>query len=238
MLATLAVLWRVVVSPIWALWRGYLALWWAFDDASILGLRAKPTPAPTPVPGPVDQPAPAAVSAQRPAEKPLRLLKTGFALSLASSLALAWLAGVGASQAWMSESGAWMFWAWGSIGSAVTSILAVRQAHRKELARKAASLPHRFARAVKQGAAVAPQQVGQTIGKVGQACAVGAKSAFDKAKPHAASLAQRSIAQASAWWRSAGAKQPQPTPAPSPVGVAAAGPVHAHAPVQSPAANL
>lgn len=231
MLATLAVLWRVVVSPIWALWRGYLALWWAFDDASILGLRAKPTPAPTPVPGPADQPAPAAVSAQRPAEKPLRLLKTGFALSLVSSLALAWLAGVSAHQSWMSEPNAWMFWAWGSIGSAVTSILAVRQAHRKELARKAASLPHRVARAVKQGVANAPQQVGQTLGKVGQACAVGAKSAFDKAKPHAASLAQRSIAQASSWWRSAGAKNPSPGPAPHPNASPAASPGNAPASV-------
>jgi hypothetical protein len=213
MLSTLAVLWRVVISPVWALWRGYLGLWWAFDDASIFGLRAAPQTAGAPVstlpgsnlPGSTlpDSTMPGStISAQ--ASKPVRLLKTGFALSLVSSFGLAWIAGLSASQAWMSEPGAWMFWAWGSMGAAVTSILAVRHAHRKDLARKAASLPHRAARAVRQGLAAAPQ----AMSKAGQACAARARSAYQTAQPRAASIAQGACAKASAWWRSAGAKTP------------------------------
>lgn len=139
---------RIAASPVWLLWRGYLFLWWAFDDSperAAARLSAKTTAA-------ADVPPPRFVEGgdsgqasafewtdSRPAKRPLPppmprpdgLLKGAFAGSMIlcglSSLAAAGLAAGDA----ISPARAGALWLWFSAAVVLSSVLGVRRVARK-----------------------------------------------------------------------------------------------------------
>lgn len=140
---------RVATSPIWLLWRGYLMLWWAFDDSSeraAARLSAKTTSA-------ADIPPPRFVDGEDSAEAvskkeakvskktaapvpppmpvPSAMLKGAFigTLGLCSFFAIL-TGGLAASDA-LSGPRATMLWAWGCAVAACSSVLLVRSVARK-----------------------------------------------------------------------------------------------------------
>lgn len=139
---------RVATTPVWVLWRGYLLLWWAFDDSAQRAgakLSAKTTSA-------VDVPPPKFVEGgdsgqgssfevvdSRPAKQPLPppmpvpygLLKGGFAGSLALCAFFSLFTGGMAASAAMSAPRASALWIWGCTVILCSSVLMVRRIARK-----------------------------------------------------------------------------------------------------------
>lgn len=140
---------RVASSPIWLLWRGYLLLWWAFDDSSERAasrLSAKTTAAADiPPPRFVDgedsgeignvKPAKAAkktgVPLPPPMPVPTGMLKGGFIGSMALCSFFAMITGGLAASEAMSGPRATLFWAWGCTVVLCSSVLLVRSVARK-----------------------------------------------------------------------------------------------------------
>lgn len=137
---------RVATSPIWLLWRGYLMLWWAFDDSSeraAARLSAKTTSAADiPPPKFVDGEDSGEMKVAKAAKKtaaplpppmpvPSAMLKGAFigTLGLCSFLAIL-TGGLAASDA-LSGPRATMLWAWGCAVAACSSVLLVRSVARK-----------------------------------------------------------------------------------------------------------
>ncbi len=139
---------RVATTPIWLLWRGYLLLWWAFDDSSeraVARLTAKTTSA-------VDVPPPRfaegsdssqgsafEVVDSRPPKKelpppmpvPTGLLRGGFVGSMALCSMLAIVTGGLSASNVLSGPRAGALWAWACTVVLCGSVLLVRGVARK-----------------------------------------------------------------------------------------------------------
>jgi hypothetical protein len=143
---------RVATSPIWLLWRGYLLLWWAFDDSSERAaskLSAKTTAA-ADIPPPrfvdgedsADAATPANAKAAKASKKtgmpppppmpvPTGMLKGGFIGSMVLSSLFAMITGGLAASDAISGPRATLLWAWGCTVVLCTSVLLVRSVARK-----------------------------------------------------------------------------------------------------------
>lgn len=140
---------RVATSPIWLLWRGYLMLWWAFDDSSeraVSRLSARTTSA-------ADVPPPRFVDGEEsgevrnvkankaarktgvplppPMPVPTGMLKGGFVGSMVLCSLFAMITGGLAASDSMSGPRATMLWAWGCTIVLCSSVLLVRSVARK-----------------------------------------------------------------------------------------------------------
>ncbi|MBL8886484.1 MAG: hypothetical protein JNK16_07480 [Phycisphaerales bacterium] len=144
---------RVATSPIWLLWRGYLLLWWAFDDSSERAaskLSAKTTAAADIPPprfvdgedsGEVGNPIAGAKVAKAskktgmplppPMPVPTGMLKGGFVGSMGLCSLFAMITGGLAASDAMSGPRATMLWAWGCTVVLCSSVLLVRSVARK-----------------------------------------------------------------------------------------------------------
>jgi len=140
---------RVATSPIWLLWRGYLLLWWAFDDSSERAaskLSAKTTAAADiPPPRFVDgedsgevQNVKAVKASKKtgmplppPMPVPTGMLKGGFVGSMGLCSLFAMITGGLAASDAMSGPRATMLWAWGCTVVLCSSVLLVRSVARK-----------------------------------------------------------------------------------------------------------
>ncbi len=134
---------RISIFPLWGLWKGYLGLWWAFDDATLLGLGRQRELKTSAVP-PVDKPADQArsfefVDTSERTARPKWLLLSGFVSSLLISGGL----GLGAmalrAAGHVSPERGAVLWGVGTMLGAVGTILAVRHTHRQRILQKRAS---------------------------------------------------------------------------------------------------
>lgn len=141
---------RISIFPLWGLWKGYLGLWWAFDDATLLGL-GRPRELKTSAVPPVDKPADQAksfevVDTSERTARPKWLLLSGFVSSLLISGGL----GLGAmalrAAGHVSPERGVVLWGVGTLLGAVGTILAVRHTHRQRIQQKRVS-PVRAAKA-------------------------------------------------------------------------------------------
>jgi len=140
---------RVATSPIWLLWRGYLLLWWAFDDSSERAasrLSAKTTAA-ADIPPPrfvdgedsADVASPKAAKVAKktgmppppPMPVPTGMLKGGFIGSMVLSSLFAMITGGLAASDAISGPRATLLWAWGCTVVLCSSVLLVRSVARK-----------------------------------------------------------------------------------------------------------
>ncbi|MBX3380250.1 MAG: hypothetical protein KF805_09135 [Phycisphaeraceae bacterium] len=145
----ISMLLRVATSPIWLLWRGYLLLWWAFDDSSERAasrLSAKTTaaadiPPPRFVDG-EDSGIDAGQASKKASKKtgaplpppmpvPKGMLKGGFVGSMGLCSLFAMITGGLAASDAMSGPRATMLWAWGCTVVLCSSVLLVRSVARK-----------------------------------------------------------------------------------------------------------
>lgn len=140
---------RVATSPIWLLWRGYLLLWWAFDDSSeraVSRLSARTTSAADIPPprfvdgessGDVASPKVAKASKKTgmplppPMPVPTGMLKGGFIGSMGLCSLFAMITGGLAASDAMTGPRATMLWAWGCTVVLCSSVLLVRSVARK-----------------------------------------------------------------------------------------------------------
>jgi hypothetical protein len=149
--ATLLLIGRVLLSPLWLLWRLYLVLWWAFGEES------KDAGAPRPLGSTVvpsvrgvflnGDPAPAAErratqdaafeivdSTPAPTPKPIGVLKLGFAFSLLACGLLAWMTRAAGGHELIRSSSEWPVWLWSSCVVFVGSLWPVRHIARRQRA--------------------------------------------------------------------------------------------------------
>ncbi len=130
MLEVLALMWRVVFSPVWVLWKLYGVLWWAFDNTTV-----------PQAPREQERGAAFEVVDTRPrseaAPKPVGALRGGFIGSLASSGVYALAAQTASTHAWTSPQTAWGVWLWASVVTGVASLFAVRHVARRQAAKAA-----------------------------------------------------------------------------------------------------
>ncbi|MGH7244075.1 MAG: hypothetical protein ACREJD_11705 [Phycisphaerales bacterium] len=136
---------RVATSPIWLLWRGYLLLWWAFDDSSERAasrLSAKTTaaadiPHPRFVDGEDSNIVPSKNTKKTgmplppPMPVPTGMLKGGFVGSMGLCSLFAMLTGGMAASGALSGQRATVLWAWGCTVVLCSSVLLVRSVARK-----------------------------------------------------------------------------------------------------------
>lgn len=139
---------RVATTPVWVLWRGYMLLWWAFDDSSeraATRLSAKTTSAvdfapPKFVEGgdsgqgrsfEVVDSGPPKHELPPPMPVPVGLLRGGFAGSLVLCTMFSVLTGGLAASAAMSAPRASALWLWGCSIILCSSVLIVRRVARR-----------------------------------------------------------------------------------------------------------
>jgi len=155
---------RVLTLPIWALWKCYGVLWWAFSEptARRAGASASIAPpgAPPPTPGADDlnlgqTRAFEVVDSTPPTPRPEAALKGGFAGTLGVSVLAALISrGLVASQDIGPNTG-WLLWGWATVLTAVASLMVVRHVDAVHRARQPRT---RW------------QKVKATVGGVGSAC--------------------------------------------------------------------
>lgn len=156
---------RVLTLPVWALWKCYGVLWWAFSEptARRAGASASIAPPGAPPPTPrADDPDPGqtrafeVVDSTPPTPRPEAALKGGFAGSLALSVLAAVISrGLVAGQD-ITPSTGWLLWGWATALTAVASLMVVRHVDAVHRARRPQT---RW------------QKVKATVGGVGAACA-------------------------------------------------------------------
>lgn len=136
MLTVLALMSKVVFSPLWLLWQLYCGLWWAFQD----------DPRPAVRPPRLGEPAQARAfevvdtspPVPPPPARPLGALRGGFFGSIGLSISLAYLANVMVMNHWLDPARAASAWLLTSAATLVASLYAVRASVRREQAARAA----------------------------------------------------------------------------------------------------
>lgn len=143
--------WSIAGFPVRVAWKGYSALWWAFEDDAPQPSKAPRTPT-TPgetTPGPAATPV---VSGSSPGfvpckpAKPTKALRRGFVATLATSAFGAWVMAIAAHQGDLSEPKAVLGGLWIASAACVASLLLVRRSERHRLAREAAPTPYNTVR--------------------------------------------------------------------------------------------
>jgi hypothetical protein len=154
MLAPLSLAMRIIFSPVWILWRGYLLLWWAFgeDDAKpTVGPDGKMTPAPA-------------------TPKPRGLLMSGFVATGLLSAVSGAIAGGLAGAAEISDSTALAAWLWATAAAAIGTTFMVRKVVRRRRARVSTIRGAAMAAAgAARSAGAAAFKVGVAAGRAGVA---------------------------------------------------------------------
>lgn len=189
MLAVLSLMSKVVFFPVWALWRVYLMLWWAFDT------RPAPLPAAA-EPGVQDSAFQVTSSKPEPLPVPRGALRGGFVGTSIVSIALGALCAALADQHLIEPGRAAVAWGWGSALTTVASLLAVRTVVGRRRARL--SPVQRAKQGIKAAAAsVAPKAAQASVKAAATACKLGAAGcrgiagAMDKAAPVASRFGSR-----------------------------------------------
>lgn len=143
MLAVITLMWRILFSPLWILWKVYNGLWWAFDDSDRTP-RAPKLVAPhadsLKFPGHNAQNTAFEVVDSRPPRpqaipRPVAALRGGFVGSILSSLMFYILAQTGVRHDILSPSMVPMLWIWCSSIVFVGSLWVVKHVARREAAR-------------------------------------------------------------------------------------------------------
>ncbi len=140
--------WSIAGFPIRAAWKGYSALWWAFEDDAPRTLaastnRGSPTPELQPgatAPASAMTPTPAVKPGQRPT-KPVKALKRGFVATLATSTLGAWAMAMAHHEGNLSDPRAVLGGLWIAGTACVVSLLLVRRSERLRIARESAPTP-------------------------------------------------------------------------------------------------
>jgi hypothetical protein len=180
MLAVLLLMGRVLCSPLWLLWKGYGALWWAFDDSDA---TPKLATAEARVQDRAQQASFEVVdSSPKPAPAPKGPLMGGFVGSLASSAAFMWGTRLGVTEGALSDKQAWMIWGWATAVVFVGSLWVVRHVARRQAAERPKTVIGKVKAAaggLKDAAWSAGTFVAATPGKV-KAAAQGVKQASEK----------------------------------------------------------
>lgn len=212
MLDVLRIMSKVLFAPFWILWKGYLGLWWAFDDSDArrAGVSANlaPPDAPPPPSHHTDAPRYGAEqstsfeftnSAPRPVRPPMGPLKGGFVGTLILSSIAAVIGAALSAEHVITPAHAWILWAWGTLTPGVASLYVVRHVARRQAEQQPKTV---FGKAKAAAGGVKDAAWGATRG-VGRLCLVGVeagKVACDgvkaAAKSPAAKSARRSIADA------------------------------------------
>lgn len=142
--------WTIASFPVRAAWRGYSALWWAFEDDAPKGVAPS---AKRPANSPGDSsglgvPAPQASSGASPGArlpdkpaKPVKSLKTGFVATLVTSAVGAWAMAMANHEGALSDSKAVIGGVWILAAACVVSLLMVRRSERRRALREAAPTP-------------------------------------------------------------------------------------------------
>ncbi|MCC6228075.1 MAG: hypothetical protein IT432_02490 [Phycisphaerales bacterium] len=218
MLSVLSLMSKIVFFPVWALWRLYLLLWWAFDTRS----------APAPVaaqPGVQDSAFQVTSSSPEPLPLPRGALRGGFVGTWLVSIALGGLCAALADQHVIEPGRAAIAWGWGSALTTVASLLAVRAVVSRQRAK--VSRVQRAKEGIKAAAvSVAPKaaqasvKVAATACKLGAAGCRGIAGAMEKAAP----VASRFGTKFREAMRRAGGLEPTP---PAPQAPANSGPTGA-----------
>lgn len=201
---------RVATTPVWVLWRGYMLLWWAFDDSSeraATRLSAKTTSAVDFAPSnfvegcdsgqgrsfEVVDSRPPKHELPPPMPVPVGLLRGGFAGSLVLCTMFSVLTGGLAASAAMSAPRASALWLWGCSIILCSSILIVRRVARKRWERP-------------KGA----------VARARDACMNAAKGACAGVKQKFASVGRKAVATVSRSTPEAAPSVTNPTPPPTP----------------------
>jgi hypothetical protein len=220
MLAVLSLMSKIVFFPVWALWRVYLLLWWAFDT------RPAPLPAAA-EPGVQDSAFQVTSSNPEPLPLPRGALRGGFVGTSIVSIALGALCAALADQHMLEPARAAIAWGWGSALTTVASLLAVRTVVSRQRAKL--SPVQRAKQGIKAAAvSVAPKaaqasvKVAATACKLGAAGCRGIAGAMEKAAP----VASRFGGKFREAMRRAGGLEPTPE-SPAPTSPANSGPAGA-----------
>ena len=185
MLSVLSLMSKIVFFPVWALWRLYLLLWWAFDT------RSAPAPAAA-QPGVQDSAFQVTSSSPEPLPLPRGALRGGFVGTWLVSIALGGLCAALADQHVIEPGRAAIAWGWGSALTTVASLLAVRAVVSRQRAK--VSRVQRAKEGIRNGvraaavsvapkAAQASVKVAATACKLGAAGCRGIAGAMEKAAP-------------------------------------------------------
>ncbi|MFO0835465.1 MAG: hypothetical protein U0638_10865 [Phycisphaerales bacterium] len=221
MLSVLSLMSKIVFFPVWALWRVYLLLWWAFDT--------RPSPAPAAAQAGVQDSAfQVTSSSPEPLPLPRGALRGGFVGTWVVSIALGALCAALADQHVIEPGRAAVAWGWGSALTTVASLLAVRTVVNRRRAK--VSPVQRAKQGIKAAAvSVAPKaaqasvKVAATACKLGAAGCRGIAGAMEKAAPAASRFGAR-FREA---MRRAGGLEPTPPNAAGQVSPTSTGPAGA-----------
>ena len=152
---------KVALFPGWFLWRAYLGLWWAFDDATILRMRrgsvrrGEGTVGPAPGADGAAKVSPIAARAREALAAPPRwLLVTGFLGTLATSASAGAVVGVANGGGGMAPDAAWLAWSIATLTAAMGTVLIIRAHHLRHRRRVARAIVGAMARGVRAGAAL------------------------------------------------------------------------------------
>ena len=204
MLSVLSLMSKIVFFPVWALWRAYLLLWWAFDT--------RPAPAPAAAqPGVQDSAFQVTSSSPEPLPLPRGALRGGFVGTWLVSIALGGLCAALADQHVIEPARAAIAWGWGSALTTVASLLAVRAVVTRQRAK--VSRVQRAKEGIKAAAvSVAPKAAQASVKVAATACKLGAAGCrgIAGAMERAAPVASRFGTKFREAMRRAGGLEPAP----------------------------
>lgn len=207
MLEVMTLMYRVLFSPVWLLWKLYNGLWWAFDDSEAVvtsSVRAESRGAAFEV---VDsRPKPVA------APRPTGALRGGFIGSIAACGGFGLITHNASHAHWITEQTGIGLWIWASVVTFVGSLFAVRRVARAQAQRAARKRGVAAAVAAVRDAAqcavanagkatvmAAGSRVGTKVGPVFRACRGGAQRAC-RAAGNAAKAGWAGLAEAAKTW--------------------------------------
>jgi len=146
--------WTIAGFPVRAAWKGYSALWWAFeDDAPTVRVKPLNRAAQAGTPGAVPVGSLAAASFSKPA-KPTKALKKGFIVTLVTSALGAWAMTAVHHAGHLSDPKAIIGGLWIAGAACVVSLMLVRRGERQRLLREASPTPiNTVKRGLRQAAA-------------------------------------------------------------------------------------
>ena len=204
MLSVLSLMSKIVFFPVWALWRAYLLLWWAFDT--------RPAPAPAAAqPGVQDSAFQVTSSSPEPLPLPRGALRGGFVGTWLVSIALGGLCAALADQHVIEPGRSAIAWGWGSALTTVASLLAVRAVVSRPRAK--VSRVQRAKEGIKAAAvSVAPKAAQASVKVAATACKLGAAGCrgIAGAMERAAPVASRFGTKFREAMRRAGGPEPAP----------------------------
>ncbi len=187
---------KVALFPGWFLWRAYLGLWWAFDDATILRMRrgsvrrGEGTVGPAPGADGAAKVSPIAARAREALAAPPRwLLVTGFLGTLATSASAGAVVGVANGGGGMAPDAAWLAWSIATLTAAMGTVLIIRAHHLRHRRRVARAIVGAMARGVRAGAG----SVRSAVRQVGAAVANASSPPGSAAQPPTPGVASRRV---------------------------------------------